>query len=1649
MFIALALILFFIAAPSHAAVNVDPVFGKIDLSFERNEGQIDSSVKFLARGPGYSLFLTGDAAVMRFGTPKSSTIRMKLLGQRRNARVEGLETLPGSTNYLLGKGGSQKTNIRSYKKIRYSEVYQGIDLEYHGNHRRLEYDFIVKPGSNTEKILMGFDGARGMTLDPSGDLVLTTDGDALVQKKPRAYQQIDGQEKAVDAGYVICGSQVGFKIGEYDKTRPLIIDPVLVYSTFFGGTGAEVPYGIAVDAQGAVYITGATASMDFPTQSSVQSEYKGGSTDAFIFKLGPTGSQLVYSTFIGGSGTDEGHSIAVDAGGNAYITGFTQSADFPAVNAFQKTRAGEQEAYVLKLNSSGTAIVFSSYLGGSSDDRGLGIALDAGNNVYVTGTTASTNFPTQSPYQRNNAGGFADAFVTKVGAAGNLVYSTYVGGIGNDNPLGIAVDGNGSAYVTGWTTSVNFPVVNAFQTKFGGLDIPVGTDDVFVFKLNPAGTGLDYSTYIGGTGSDEGTRIAVDVSGNAYVTGYTSSLNFPTVKPYQSILGNASVCISTPSSTCLDAFVAKLSTDGKSLVFSTYFGGFANDSGTGIAVDSSGAVYVSGYTTSFDFPSANGIQNFIGGDRDAFVAKFAPAGNVLVFSTFLGGSGTESATGLTVDAAGDAYVVGLTNSGDFKTQNAVQAAVAGGQDIFVAKLDVRDIVSFSQFEVAPQGASSVITKGTRTDAVFGYAVAEPVMPGTQLTGLEIVDRKQNGASVSEVGVPAPPLTQIGRLFVDVSSTGQSVLSIANPNDQDATVDFFYTDSTGATTQFATATVTAHQHFSRFVTSDPLNIMAPGTLNFTSSIPVAATAFFMNNNESGELLLSHTPIVDPIDHTEQVGDKTLTIPQFAEGAGWKSDIVLVNTGEDRMNGEVRFFSQGAGDQPGAQTEVGIGDDNTPASAVEYDIPPRSFQKISTAGNATSSEVPFAMTQGTSVRTPGAGAFQVTGWASADSANSAERLNGLEIIEYRQLGITESQTGILAPALRQSGRFFAELTDKARTFIAIANPNTDDVSVDVFLTDGDGNSSDPVTIGVPASGQYAAFLGDAPISLTLNTQRTVNFNASLPVFVTVLRFFTNERNDSILSTIPIADTTSVVDQPLVIPHFGDGAGWKTKVILVNTTDDEMRGEIHFLSPGSATDSPQAVTVGTDGGDADVFEYHIQPRSFFLLQTNGGMPNLSTGSVHIVPFDGFHTPAASAVLSDFVVDDAATAAAGETRGNTIFETSLEAQLPAANLRFYAEAVGDFDAVKPRSTRTVIAVANPSNQPTTVQFEVSSFDDVRLGVSAPLTIPANGQFAGYLFQVPGLEALPVPFKGVVRLAVLSGSRVTAASFRVFRNERMDYLVTTTGPLNENAGMPGKLIFPYLTDSTGYTTQLVLINAPGAHTSSGVVHYLAADGSALQIDTLKLGSIQVVPFAGFNTPHAHIILSHRDGGVLTSMVGIEAELPGKTFRMYTESIGDFDSATAASARSGIALANPSELPATVIVEIRSLDGTLLRRSSQFQVPASGQVSLLLDQVPGFETLPTPFEGVLRVVATSQQGITAAAFRLIYNERGNILFTTTGPLSENAGAPDQLVFPHIAEGGGYTTQFVVIGGVSGQGNAGVLRFFNEEGNPLNLTLTTR
>jgi hypothetical protein len=701
-------------------------YGQVPLSFEANQGQTDSQVRFLSRGSGYALFLTPGETVVSLHKPggpgndgaavqasADTVLHTRLVGANAAPQVIGLEKLPGTSNYFIGNDPTRwQANVPNYGKVAYQNIYPGINLVYYGNQRQLEYDFVVASGANPGVIKLAFEGAQDMTLDHQGNLVLHTAGGDVVEQAPVLYQQAGGARQAISGHYVLGrDDQVGFAVGAYDASRPLVIDPVLSYSTLLGGSRTDLSAdraGIAVDAAGNAYVTGITDSFDFPTTpGTFQTAFAG--HPAFVTKLNAAGSALVYSTYLGGSGGDTGRGIAVDAAGNAYVMGDTSSTNFPTTpGAFQTAFGGSiSHVFVAKLNAAGSALVYSTYLGGSRNEFGGGIAVDAAGNAFVTGSTSSTNFPTTpGAFQTANGGG-ADAFVAKLNAAGSaLVYSTYLGGSGTDSPEGIAVDAAGNAYVTGITRSTNFPTtLGAFQTAFGG------GDDAFVAKLNAAGSALVYSTYLGGSGNDAGSGIAVDAGGNAYVTGDTSSTNFPTTPS----------AFQTTNSGGQDAFVAKLNAAGSALVYSTYLGGSGSDGGRGIAVDAAGNAYVTGGTSSTNFPTANPLQPaFGGGSGDAFVAKLNAAGSALVYSTYLGGSGTDAnsnisevGTGIAVDAAGNAYVTGDTASTNFPTTpGAFQTTNHGRVNVFIAK-------------IAPGQAaitSTTTLSSSLNPSVFGQAV---------------------------------------------------------------------------------------------------------------------------------------------------------------------------------------------------------------------------------------------------------------------------------------------------------------------------------------------------------------------------------------------------------------------------------------------------------------------------------------------------------------------------------------------------------------------------------------------------------------------------------------------------------------------------------------------------------------------------------------------------------------------------------------------------------------------------------------------------------------------------------------------------------------------------------------------------------------
>lgn len=713
--------------------------GGLPLSFEPNRGQTDPRVRFLARGPGYTLFLTARGIVLALETPMDVTdqrvpavgrptseqqvgreansrllapavLRMELVGANPAPGTEGLDTLPGESHYFIGNDPDKwTTHVPYFGRVRYREVYPGIGLVFYGNPAKagqLEYDFIVAPGSDPNRIKLSFASQRDVRLDGEGNLVLSTAAGEVRQLRPQIYQELHGVRKEIAGRYEIKGRYVAFRVGPYDPTRPLIIDPVLIYSTYLGGSGYDQVRAVAADSAGNVYVTGVTKSRDFPVTAGAFDRRIDGQ-DVFVTKLNATGTALVYSTFLGGGFQDWGQGIAVDSSGNAYVTGFTEARNFPVTSgAFQSAKAGKSytDAFITKLNDKGSALLYSSYLGGTNFEYGFGIALDSGGNAYVTGQTRSTNFPTTSAFQTALKGS-ADAFVAKINpsqaGSASLVYSTYLGGSSSDGGgRGIAVDSLGNAYVTGNTLSSDFPTTpGAFQTALKNCSEGCAAD-LFVTKLAASGSALIYSTFIGGDWAEVPNGIAVDSWGQAYVTGWTNSPNFPTTPgAFQTTPPAGETCGTdlngNPFPCRDDAFVAALNNTGSGLIYSTYLGGHRNDYGNAIAVDPLGNAYVTGSTNSSNFPTTpDAFQPTLAAGScgtdpcgNAFVTIVNSMGSALNFSTYLGGLGSDAGTGIALDSWGNAYVAGIADSTNFPTTpGAFQSAKPGDFDGFVVKL---------------------------------------------------------------------------------------------------------------------------------------------------------------------------------------------------------------------------------------------------------------------------------------------------------------------------------------------------------------------------------------------------------------------------------------------------------------------------------------------------------------------------------------------------------------------------------------------------------------------------------------------------------------------------------------------------------------------------------------------------------------------------------------------------------------------------------------------------------------------------------------------------------------------------------------------------------------------------------------------------
>ncbi len=822
---ALALVLLFFPWPGQAvpgapatthlassSASVD--LGKLPLQFEPNVGQADSEAGFVVHSQGANFYFTTTDVLIsvpnyaparpgptagttpipllnlksRFTFPANAPRTMKGAIDRTaqanqagsppglarlsfvhvdsRAVLTNSDALPGKVNYFLGNDPTKwRTNIPTYSGLTYKGLYPGIDLSYTGDAHQLKGTYTVAPGADPSLIGWRYDvpgpgyKLSSVTVDSSGNLqisissALSPQPSLLTEQAPVAWQMAGDKQVPVSAHYIVdTGGTVGFELGSYDHSRALTIDPYLTYSTYLGGEAGDTGSRIATDAAGNIYVDGATDSLAFPLHNPIQPIL--GWQDAFVTKLTPDGSTLLFSTYLGGLYVEDALDLSLDPSGNVYMVGVTDSEDFPILNAYQPVPGGgPEDAFVTKLNSTGSALIYSTFLGGNNDDVGWGITTDATGNAYVTGYTLSPDFPVHNAYQPNLADNAYDFFVTKLAPNGlSAVYSTYFGGPGSDgdSPMefpydaAIAVDSAGNVTVCGFSEGMHFPILNAIQPNPGG-----GISDAVVFKLDAGGSTLIYSTYLGGNDLDAANAVTVNSAGNAYVVGVADSTNFPVHNAFQPNYGGGTD----------DAFVAKLASDGSSLFYSTYLGGTREDIAWSVVVDNGGNAYVDGMTASFaGFPQVNPIQQF-GGADDVFVTVFNSAGSGLSLSTFLGGSYIDGAFGIAI-RNGAIYTTGRTWSNDFPTVNAFQPhpVMGFGFEAFISIISGQPPATATPTITGTPPSATPTACAADSDYNIALSSGATIVPGTdRVPGSQCND--------CELTIPLPfPFKMYGRTF---------------------------------------------------------------------------------------------------------------------------------------------------------------------------------------------------------------------------------------------------------------------------------------------------------------------------------------------------------------------------------------------------------------------------------------------------------------------------------------------------------------------------------------------------------------------------------------------------------------------------------------------------------------------------------------------------------------------------------------------------------------------------------------------------------------------------------------------------------------------------------------------------------------------
>ncbi len=638
--------------------------GALPVAFEKNQGQWNRQILYVLRSKGAFLLVRKNALVLSSAKGRENII-VEFPGGKIG-KIAGQKPLPYSSNYFLGK--RKFTDVKSYERLRILNLYPGVDLILKTKERGLVWDWYLSPGSEPEAVKFRIKAEK---VKSEGNKITAESGKLkLILDFPHSYQIKTGKKLPVKVKLNFKEGIFSFSCENCRQNLPLVIDPLSIfYASYAGGSSYDYAYGVHCDARGYIYLTGWTISPDFPTTPSSVQPSSAGQWESFVMKMEPDGRTPVFITYLGGSFYDVGYDVGTDAAGNVYAVGATWSADFPTVAPLQSSLAGRYDAFLTVLNPSGNSILFSTYWGGTDWDWIFSMDVSPSGTVAVTGVTRSSNFPTVFPVQSSPGGG-DDAFVAKfIPLAGTVVFSTYLGGSGDDWGYGAKLAPDGSVVVDGWTQSTDFPTFLALQPSYGG-----GLKDAFLAKIAPGGSHLIFSSFLGGTGKDEAYDLNLDLAGNIYITGSTTSPDFPVKEPFQNSLKGTQ-----------DAFLTKVSSDGSHLVYSTYIGGSGWDDAEEVEVNSLMEPTIVGGTSSSDFPLKGSLRSYSGG-KDLFVLRLSSSGKELVFSTLYGGSGDEVGYALSENPVGDLCAVGGTNSTDFPVLNPFQSSSGGNYDAIYLKI---------------------------------------------------------------------------------------------------------------------------------------------------------------------------------------------------------------------------------------------------------------------------------------------------------------------------------------------------------------------------------------------------------------------------------------------------------------------------------------------------------------------------------------------------------------------------------------------------------------------------------------------------------------------------------------------------------------------------------------------------------------------------------------------------------------------------------------------------------------------------------------------------------------------------------------------------------------------------------------------------